>query len=282
MALSGPGETSRDAVPTAARVHDNDRYLAALLAPREARGDLMALAAFSGETARIPHLVSDPTIGEIRLQWWRDALHAGQPTGNPVADAMIAAIGRHALPQGLIAGLLEARAFDLYADPMPDAPTFRAYLAKSEGALLELALRVLASPAPDTRTVLAAGQALGLTRVLAALPHMLAKGRCALPADRLAAAGVGAADLAATPIATAARALVAALVADARHNLATVRADWPQLSRAARTALLPLALIEPQLRVLERREHHPGRDVASVLPLTRVWRIWVAHARGRL
>ncbi len=33
---------------------------------------------------------SEPTIGDIRLQWWRDALRtpAGTATGNPVADAL--------------------------------------------------------------------------------------------------------------------------------------------------------------------------------------------------
>ena len=58
----------------AARELDYDRYLAALLAPRAARDGLMALAAFHGEIARIPRTVREPGVGDIRLQWWRDAL----------------------------------------------------------------------------------------------------------------------------------------------------------------------------------------------------------------
>ena len=81
--------SEREAVRAAARELDYDRYLAALLAPRRARDDLMALAAFHGEIARIPLTVREPAIGDIRLQWWRDALRtpAGTATGNPVADA---------------------------------------------------------------------------------------------------------------------------------------------------------------------------------------------------
>ena len=48
--VGGGGE----AVRAAARSLDRDRYLAALLSPRSARSDLIALAAFMGEVARIP------------------------------------------------------------------------------------------------------------------------------------------------------------------------------------------------------------------------------------
>ena len=56
------------------RAHNPDRYLTALMAPRRVRGSLMALYAFNAELARIPALVSEPALGEIRLQWWRDAV----------------------------------------------------------------------------------------------------------------------------------------------------------------------------------------------------------------
>ena len=81
-----------------ARAHDFDRYLAALLAPRDVRDDLIALAATVGEIARVPATVKEPMMGEIRLTWWRDWLAkplAEGLSGNPVADAMRRAIARH-------------------------------------------------------------------------------------------------------------------------------------------------------------------------------------------
>ena len=66
---------------------DRDRYIADLFAPAAARKHLFALHAFSAEVARIRDTVSDPVLGEIRLQWWRDALIAGGG-GHPVASAL--------------------------------------------------------------------------------------------------------------------------------------------------------------------------------------------------
>src|SRR5207244_2038693 len=73
------------AVEDAARANAFDRYLAARLAPRAARRDLIALAAFVGDTARIAATASEPLIGEIRLQWWRDVLEPGPAEGEATA-----------------------------------------------------------------------------------------------------------------------------------------------------------------------------------------------------
>ncbi|MEO1710902.1 MAG: squalene/phytoene synthase family protein, partial [Pseudomonadota bacterium] len=76
-----------DAVAQSARAHEFDLYLTALLMPAAVRADAIAIAAFVGELNRVPMFVSEPLIGEIRLQWWRDALEAGvdgKQSGNPI------------------------------------------------------------------------------------------------------------------------------------------------------------------------------------------------------
>jgi phytoene synthase len=70
---------------------DRDRYIADLFAPEPARRHLFALHAFSAEVARIRDTVTDPVLGEIRLQWWRDALLTGSG-GHPVASALVETI----------------------------------------------------------------------------------------------------------------------------------------------------------------------------------------------
>ena len=70
-----PRPPSRD-VRDAARAYDRDRYLSALLAPSRARDDLVVLAAYLGEIQRVPLMIREALAGEIRLQWWRDALSA--------------------------------------------------------------------------------------------------------------------------------------------------------------------------------------------------------------
>ena len=68
---------------------------------RAARDALIALAAFSAEIEKIALQVTEPHLGEIRMQWWRDALGdaaQSQKTGHPVADAFADAVRGYALP----------------------------------------------------------------------------------------------------------------------------------------------------------------------------------------
>jgi len=276
-----------DAVIAAARAGEPDRYLAALLAPPSARAGLLALAAFASEVGRVPFLVTrEPAMGEIRLQWWRDALASSDEparTGNRVADALRDAVVHHNLSRELLLDVIEARAADVSRDAIADDAGLRAYLWKSEGALFALAGHVLcADPRLDLHAPAAAcGHAYGLTRLLLGLPQALSHGRLALPRTRLDAAGVMPQELLAGDGGDKAVPLLADLHAEARRSVVTSRQRVANLPRKVRVAFLPLALVESYLRALER----PGRDVlrqpADIAPLTRVARIAAAHWLGR-
>ena len=112
------------------RRDDPDRWLASLFMPQEARPHVHAVLAFNLEVARVREAVTEPMLGEIRLQWWRDALE-GAPSGdvaaNPVAAALIDTIARFELPKDHFLELLDARAFDLYDDPMETVAQLEAY-----------------------------------------------------------------------------------------------------------------------------------------------------------
>ena len=120
-----------DAVRTVARDGDPDRYASALFAPRPAREPLFALYALNVELARAAEQVSEPQLGEIRLQWWREALDraaAGEDTGNPIADAVGSVARRYALSGDSLAGLIDARSFDVSVKIMPDTAALDDYL----------------------------------------------------------------------------------------------------------------------------------------------------------
>lgn len=53
-----------------------DLYLSLLLAPVSARPALQALFALEAELVQVPARVSQPTLGQIRITWWRDQLAA--------------------------------------------------------------------------------------------------------------------------------------------------------------------------------------------------------------
>jgi phytoene synthase len=271
-----------------ARSGEPDRYLAALLAPPPARADLLALAAFASELARVPALVvREPAMGEIRLQWWRDALAASGAsarTGNPIADALRAAMRRHDLPAQLLLDTIDAREVDLARQALPDDAALASYLWKSEGALFALAASILGrDPGVDMQAAaVAGGQAYGLARLLLGLPHVLARGRVPLPQSRLDASGVSSQQLLSSDGGGNAAGLLASTCAEARKALATSRKCVANLPRHVRVAFLPLALVEPYLRALERSGVDVLRAPVEIAPLTRVWRIAAARWLGRI
>ena len=282
--MNGDGTT--DTVSASARAGEPDRYLAALLAPPAARDGLLALAAFSSELGRIGQLVTrEPIMGEIRLQWWRDALQlaeAGTRTGNPVADALREAASRHDLPMPLLLGMIDAHASDLEPEPFPTEATLDAYLAASEGAQFALAARLLGGSATSELDAAsqAAGRAYGLVRLLLALPQMLAQGRSPLAREQLERAGI--ADLAGETDLAKVAALMRALHAEVLRNFEAARQHVANMPRPLRVAFLPLALVRPYLRALERPGRDSLREVAEIAPLRRVWAMARAHWLGRM
>jgi 15-cis-phytoene synthase len=131
-------EAAHEAIIGAARAGEPDRYLAALLAPDAERADLLALAAFAAELARVASAVRrEPAMAAMRWQWWREAieLSAGAQTGHPIADHLRALQQRHEIASGVLLGLVEAHAHDLEPQPFADDAELDRYLLATEGAL---------------------------------------------------------------------------------------------------------------------------------------------------
>ena len=265
-----------DAVRTVARDGDPDRYASALFAPRPAREPLFALYAFNVELARAAEQVSEPQLGEIRLQWWRDALDrafTGEATGHPVADAVGSAARRYALSRDSLVGLIDARSFDVSVKIMPDAAALDDYLCKTAGALFRLAAEV-AAPHRTTGiepAVRAAGIAYGLTGLMRALPVHASLGRVDLPAETLLRHGASPEQILAGQTSRGLTDVLAEFRETARVALKSARAHVAALPREARKAFLPLALVDPYLSAL--RKVDPLRQIAEINPLYRLWRL---------
>lgn len=281
------GEISAEVREAAMRA-EPDRYLAATLATRGQRSALAAIAGFAAELVRIPATVSEPALGDIRLQWWRDTL-AGAPTGtrsgHRIADAVGNAMLRYNLDHDLLIAMIDARELDLSGGLPQDDAGLEAYLDATEGHPFRLALGIVGVPA-DLIGPLArpAGLAYGLARNLGRLPMLLHNGGLPLPADRLRAAGVEPNALGAVPasanLAGGVERVADDLAAMAREGLRRVRPQFRTLPRPMRAALLPLAMVEPYFRSQSGRSRL--ENMGQVTPLARVVRIGMAHLTGRL
>jgi len=264
------------------READKDRFLAALFAPAGQRGALHALYAFNIEIARVRESIHEPLAGEIRLQWWTDALAgkaAGDASANPVAAALLAALARYGLPIELLTGLVAARRFDLYDDPMRTLAEFNEYACATSSALIELAARILAGGEMPGLGPLAfhAGLGYAIAGLLQAFPVHAARGQLYLPLEVLERHGVGQ-EFAAKPATAQLRDALAEMRGHARQHLAQAGRLADGVPVAGLPALLPVALAGPALDRMERADYDP---LAVVEPAQwrRQWLLWRAARR---
>jgi 15-cis-phytoene synthase len=234
------------------REQDRDRYIASLFAPAERRPHLHALYAFEREIALLPQRVNEALAGEMRLQWWRDAL-AGEARGDvnahPVAAALLDTVARCALPPEPLNTLINARALDLYDDPLSSLDELATHARQTASTIFEFAARVLDR---DARVAEVAGPAGVAATLAASLQDALHRDLSSIaPAD---------------------------VRAGARDALEQARRHWAVVSPAARPAFLTLALIAPLLARSER-SRDPAKPV-GLSPWRRQWLLWRAARRG--
>ncbi|WP_244475338.1 phytoene/squalene synthase family protein [Rhizobium sp. Leaf341] len=270
----------------ALRENDRDRYLACLLAPPDKQGPLAALYAFHAEIARVRDVVREPLPGEIRLQWWRDALEdvtGAKADGNPLAEALLRTVREARLPIGVLLDMIDARVFDLYDDPMESRSALEGYAGETASALIQLACLILD---PDTapRSAEAAGLA-GVAQTIAGLlmlaPVHRRRGQVYFPADLLAATGLDRTSFLNGEDRAATSRAVAALAGLGREHLEKARGASKAISRTNRAAFATVALAD----TVFKRAETLGADVfdASIVPpqWRRQWWMWRAARSGR-
>ena len=266
-----------------ARAADYDRYLSAVFAPAPRREALFALIAFNHEIARIPEAVSEPMLGRIRLQWWRevlDAVYAGEPTRRhevalPLADAIRACD----LDRAPFDALLEAREADLEPDGLADLAALERYAAATGGSLTELMVRACgANSGPALEAGRQVGTAWALIGTLRAAPRTAAQDRVTLPADLLSKAGIAAEDLRAGRGFELFAAVAEPLAGRAAELLAVTRRARRAVPRPCLGVLLIARLADLYLTRLRRAAWDPRDPRVACGPL----RKQAAMLRGAL
>lgn len=268
------------------REGDPDRYFATLFAPAAFRPHLFAIYAFSLTIARVREAAANPMAGEIRLQWWRDALQGearGDVKANPVAAALDDAIVTRKLGRQPFVDLIDARVFDLYDDPMPRVNDLEGYCGETASALIRLGSLILSDGAEPGGAAAAghAGVAYGVTGLLRALPWHARQGQIYLPADVLKPNGVTREDIVTGRGGPGLIRAAAELRALARRHLDAYASAQGTIAPAARAAFLPVALVEPYLAAMERPGYDPLKTVISMPRWRRLWRLWRGARRMR-
>lgn len=226
---------------------DPDRFRAAMAAPVEARRVLFPIYAFNVEVARAPWVASEPMIGEMRLQWWRDALEEmggeGQVRRHEVTVPLSEVLDSRLA--GELDRVIVARRWDLYSEAFESEAHFREYLDGTGGVLMWTAARALGADDAVQDRVRRFGAASALVRFLAAVPHLEARGRIPLVDGRTEA--------------------IAELAREARRSLPDASALRAAMPRLARGALLEGWQTDALLAQIERA---PGRVAQGTVGLS--------------
>ncbi len=276
----GPGLSP---VAALVRHHDRDRFQTALFAPARHREALFALYAFNFEIARVRESVREPMLGQIRLQWWREAIatayEGGAPRHHDVAEAITEAIRSRSLSRAHFDRLIETRERDLDDTPPATLAALEDYAEGTSARLVMLALETLEAATPAAlQAAHHVGIAYALAGLLRALPAHAAVGRSFIPADIAAQAGLGGADLRGSP---ALRESVGTIAASASLHLAAARALRRGVPAAAVPALLPARVAANALRRLERAGFDPFQGAAIAGDPRQSWRLAYAALTRR-
>ncbi|MFN4355413.1 phytoene/squalene synthase family protein [Parvibaculum sp.] len=254
--------------------HDHDRFLTLLFAPSAKRPALTALYAFNIEIARVAEAVTEPMMGHIRLQWWRETLEGlprGETRGHAAAEALHEAGG---IPLDKLQALIDARERDLSEDAFPDMSALEDYAVQTSSALMTIAAEILAGWDAARNAALPirhAGIAYALTGILRALPVHASHGRLLLPADILGRHEVDPHDVLAGRMTEGLRAAMHEVAGAARTHLAAARSHTVEPTLIP--ALLPASLCDRHLDIMSAREFDPFRNPVEVPAFRRQLRL---------
>jgi phytoene/squalene synthetase len=264
------------------RRFDRDRYLIVLAAPGRAAADLAVLFALNLELALVRDSVSEPMLGQIRFQWWREAIdgiRAGTPRHHAVVTALADLMARHPLDRVHLDRMIDARERELIDPPPATLGDLESYAADTAGSLLALAAEAAGIEAAGVAALVrSVGIAVALIGTARATLYLAQRGRRMLPDDIVAATGLSIDTLLTLKPQPALKDAIERLAAAARGHLAAAR------KLKAPRGLLPALRIGTLARLELGRLERSGYDLfdpASIegSPLD-LWRLTAKRVLG--
>ncbi|MCJ1366712.1 hypothetical protein MMC16_005842 [Acarospora aff. strigata] len=162
--------------------YDSPSYTLQTFIPPTARDAYLSIRAFNIDIARVADSVSNPTIGAMRMQFWRDNINkafAGTPPKQPIAVLLAHALedlalrtgGKGRLSKSWFMRIISTREQYMNNPPYPTLSALESYAENTYSTLLYLTLSALPLTS-ITGDHLAShiGKATGITAVLRGLP----------------------------------------------------------------------------------------------------------------
>ncbi|KAH9950578.1 Squalene/phytoene synthase [Amylocystis lapponica] len=179
------------------RERDYEAFLTSHFYPAELRNSYVALRAFYIELATVQESVSNPTIGKMRIQFWRDAVKSisdGRPPMHPIALALHDASRKSNIPalSYHLKRIIDARDAELHTPTHLTVDSLIAHAESTSSTFLYTVLSLLSLSSDSTLSHAAShlGVSQGIATLIRALPYHASQGRMVIPAEITARHGV--------------------------------------------------------------------------------------------
>jgi len=171
------------------RKTDHEHYLTNLLLPPNLKTDAFAIRAFSSEIAGVRDSVSDPMLGRMRLQFWRDTvenIYGGKVPQHPIAIQLYKIVKQKNPSKQLLLNLIAAREQRINDVPFNSLEDVEKYGELVFGSVYLLLLELMENKNGHIKHALTQlGQCEGLITLLRGVPFNASKRRCLLPIELL-------------------------------------------------------------------------------------------------
>ncbi|MCF6214771.1 MAG: squalene/phytoene synthase family protein [Emcibacter sp.] len=258
--------------------YDHDRYLTILYSPAEKRPALFALYAFNYEISRIRESVSESMLGEIRLQWWREALDdifQGTLQNHDIIPALSAAISAYDISRDDLMAIIDGRAQDLYEGSLENNAQLEKYLSQTAGRLSCLAVHILGQRDIDDLAQ-RLGIAWGYLGIIRSVPYHLSLKKSYIPVDLMAEHGLSHVKFLSPERVAETKAIIQALCHLAQQHLDHITANKGRIETASRPAFLLTSLARSYLQTIKKADFNPFILAENKDSLPRQWRLFIS------
>jgi len=167
------------------RKNEHDQFLCGLFAPEERQTDFFAMQLFHMETLRIRDAVSEPHLGLIRLQWWRDlvdGIYSGERNAeaeNGTHQEIAQTLAKRSIDKALFDRYFNARSFDMEDRAHDDMSALVRYCEATGGLSAQIKEAAIGCQISEASRMI--GTANALCHIIRTLAHQSRVARCKLP-----------------------------------------------------------------------------------------------------
>ena len=259
-------------------------YYAFLFLPPPKRSAITAFYAFCREIDDVVDEVTDPSVAQAKLGWWRTEvarLMQGAPT-HPAMQALEPHLSNYRITPEHLNAIIDGCEMDLTQNRYLDYANLQTYCHLVAGVVGEVAARIFGQSQPETTAYAhAMGQAFQLTNIIRDVGEDAMRGRIYLPINELQQFDVKAHEILNRQMSDRFQALMR-FQAERAHGLYDQALTLLSLGdyRSQKPGLMMANIYRSLLREIERDGFTVLDRRTSLTPLRKLWLAWKTQAFG--